>query len=41
MLYGIIQIWPGSYMSLGAAVSISTTYTISILGLSLPVPDFA
>jgi hypothetical protein len=39
--WGMTQIWPGSYMSLGAAVSISTTYTISILGLSLPKPDFA
>ena len=40
-LYGMVQVWPGSYLSLGAAVSISTTYTISILGLSLPKPDFA
>ncbi len=40
-LYGLLQVWPGSFMSLGAAVSISTTYTISILALSLPKPDFA
>ena len=40
-LWGMIQIWPGSFMSLGAAVSIATTYTITILGLSLPKPDFA
>ncbi len=40
-LYGILQVWPGSYMSLGAAVALSTTYTISILALSLPKPDFA
>ncbi len=40
-LWGMIQVWPGSYFSLGAAVSLSTTYTISILGLSLPKPDFA
>jgi hypothetical protein len=37
----MIQVWPGSYMSVGAAVAISTTYTISILALSLPKPDFA
>jgi len=40
-IFGKIQIWPGSYMSLGAAVALSTTYTISIVGLSLPKPDFA
>lgn len=40
-LWGMLQVWPGSMLSLGAAVSLSTTYTISILGLSLPKPDFA
>ncbi len=40
-LYGMIQVWPGSYFSIGAAVSLSTTYTISILALSLAKPDFA
>jgi hypothetical protein len=40
-LYGMLQVWPGSMLSMGAAVAISTTYTISILGLSLPKPDFA
>ena len=40
-LWGMLQVWPGSMLSLGAAVSISTTYTISILALSLPKPDFA
>jgi hypothetical protein len=37
-LYGSIILMPGTYLSLGAAVSISSTYTISLYGISLPVP---
>jgi hypothetical protein len=40
-IWGMIQLWPGTLISLGASVSISTTYTISLLGLSLPKPDLA
>ncbi len=39
--WGMLQIWPGSYMSLGTTAAISTSYTVSILALSLPKPDFA
>lgn len=37
-LGGILQLWPASLFSIGASVSIATTYSISVLALSLPVP---
>jgi hypothetical protein len=40
-IWGLLQLWPGSLMSVGAAASILTTYTVSIYALSLPKPDFA
>ncbi len=40
-IWGLLQVWPGSLMCVGASVAIATTYTISILALSLPKPDFA
>ena len=40
-IWGLLQLWPGSLMSVGAAVSILTTYTVSIYGVLLPKPDFA
>ena len=36
---GLLVVGPGSLFSLGAAVSIATTYTISIYALSLPIPQ--
>ena len=35
---GILCIYPGTVYALGASVSLSTTYCISILALSLPLP---
>lgn len=40
-VWGLLQLWPGTLMSVGAAVSIATTYTVSVYGLVLPKPDFA
>jgi hypothetical protein len=40
-IWGLMQVWPGTLMCVGAAVAILTTYTVSIYGLSLPKPDFA
>lgn len=37
-IYGMMQLWPGSLMSVGSSVTISTTYKIAIYGLSLPLP---
>lgn len=37
-IWGSIQIWPGSAFNIGAAVALSTTYTISIYALMLPLP---
>lgn len=37
---GLLVIAPGTLYSLGAAVSLSTTYAISILGFSIPVPAY-
>ena len=38
---GMIVVPPGNTFQMGAAVSVSTTYTISIFGLELPVPQTA
>lgn len=38
---GLLQVGPGTLFSLGAAVSVSSTYTITIYGLSLPLPQIA
>ena len=38
---GAIVVPPGNTFQLGAAVSISTTYTFTILGLELPLPAIA
>ena len=35
---GLLVVGPGTLFSIGAAVSLSSTYTISILGLALPLP---
>lgn len=35
---GMLVVGPGTLFSLGAAVSLSTTYTITIYALSLPLP---
>lgn len=35
---GLLVVGPGTLFSLAAAVSIATTYTISIYGISLPIP---
>ena len=40
-IWGALQLYPGTYFTVGAAVSISTTYTVSVLALSLPVPSQA
>ena len=40
-IWGLLQLWPGSLMCVGAAVALSTTYTVGIYALSLPKPDFA
>lgn len=37
-IWGSIQVWPSTLFSIGAAVSIATTYTISVIGVSLPLP---
>lgn len=37
-IWGAIQVWPGTLFTIGAAVSIATTYTITIFALSLPIP---
>lgn len=37
-LWGVLQVWPSTLFSIGAAVSIATTYTISVFALSLPLP---
>ena len=36
---GLLVVGPGTLFSIGAAVSLSSTYTISILALSLPLPQ--
>lgn len=36
---GLLQLFPGTAMCIGAAVSIATTYTISMYGLSLRLPE--
>ena len=38
---GSLVVGPGTLFSIGAAVSLSTTYTITIYGLSLPIPQTA
>ncbi len=40
-IWGLMQLWPGTLMCVGAAVAISTTYTVGVYGLVLPKPDFA
>ena len=40
-VWGLLQLWPGTLMSVGSAAAIATAYTVSIYGLSLPKPDFA
>lgn len=40
-IFGAIQVWPGTLFSIGAAVSIATTYTISVFGMSIPAPASA
>lgn len=37
-LNGLLQVAPGTLFSIGAAVSLSSTYTISIFGISIPMP---
>lgn len=38
---GLLVVGSGTLFSIGAAVSLSSTYTITIYGLSLPDPNFA
>ena len=38
---GLLCVGPGTLFSLGAAVSVSTTYTISIYALSVQIPQLA
>ena len=40
-LNGLLCVAPGTLFSIGAAVSLNTTYTISIIGLSVPDPLIA
>ncbi len=40
-MWGLLQLWPGTLMSVGSSTAIATTYTIGIYGLVLPQPDFA
>jgi hypothetical protein len=35
---GLLVVGPGTLFSLAAAVSVSTTYTITIYGISIPIP---
>ena len=37
-IYGMLQLWPGCLMCVGASVSLSTTYHVSLFGISLPLP---
>ena len=37
-IWGMLQLWPSTLLSLGAAVALSTTYGITIFALSLPIP---